>query len=160
MITLQQIKDLDPCYNPAKYAPDNWEGTAQDILRDKRVPPDDRLWVVCREEFIGKDLLFKFAENCCGQIVNYLPEDEQLEYCNVLSIIRIAREDNDHELRDAAWGAARGAAWDAAWGAAWDAAWGAAGDEFCYMLADMIDGTFEDFYLIDRLEKIREIKSE
>jgi len=29
-------------------------------------------------------------------------------------------------------------------------------DEFCLMLADMVDGTFEDFYLLDRLVEIND----
>jgi len=28
-------------------------------------------------------------------------------------------------------------------------------DEFCLMLADMVDGTFKDFYLLDRLERLK-----
>lgn len=184
-ITYNDIKNLNPCYDPIKYIGKNWKGTLQDILRMSEVPPEDRLWVTCHEEFIDKELLFKFAENCCWQIVNYLPDNEQLEYCNLLCIIRLSRETNDqnirhtarytarHTARHTAWYSAMGAAKDAvrdtardtvwytawdvirgvAWNAAWDATMDAAKDEFCLMLADMIDGTFKDFYLIDRLTK-------
>jgi hypothetical protein len=44
--TLDDIRELGPCYDPAKYAPEAWEGTLVDILDAQAVPVADRLWVV------------------------------------------------------------------------------------------------------------------
>ena len=170
-ITIEDIRKLNPCYDPSKYMKDGQKVTVQQILRSKKVPPGDRLWVVCREKFINKEILFKFAENCCWQIVGLLPDDEQLEHRNILLTIRLGRETNDYKLLDKARNAAGSAVWDGIWNAAWDAVWNAAGnavwnaagnaardgarnaardaarnagrDEFCLMLADMIDGKMD-----------------
>ena len=134
-LTIADIRNLGPCYEPSRYLSTNWAGTIQDILRMDNTPPGDRLLVACHERFINKETLFKFAENCCWQIVGKLPKNEQLEYCNILSIFRIARETGDDAARDAAR----------------DAAWG----EFCLMLADMVDGKeigLDDMFLMDRLQ--------
>lgn len=122
MITIADIRDIGPCYNPSKYLKEDWNGSIQDILRMKNVPADDRLWVACNKQFISEDLLFKFSEQCCWEIVGFLPEDEQLKYCNILCIIRLARETSDDDLRYAARNAAGNAAGNVAWNVAWNAA--------------------------------------
>ena len=52
-ITIKEIRALGCCYDPSKYLPENWTGTALDIINMSEVPPRDRLWVLCREQFIG-----------------------------------------------------------------------------------------------------------
>lgn len=185
-MNIEDIRSLKPCYDPSKYLSESWQGSVQDILRMKNIPPQDRLWACCNEGFIAKDILFKFAENCCWQIVNTLPDNKQLEYCNILCILRFARDTNDKELRIAAgyaaWyaagdeardatrsaaesaagyaaeSAAGCAAWYAARSADGSAAGSAAGDELCFMLADMIEGVeFNDDNMY-LLSRLEEIK--
>jgi hypothetical protein len=138
-ITLQEIRDLNPCYDPAKYLPENWTGTVLDILNVKDCPVEDRLWVVLREEFIDAKTLRLFSVWCAREALKLVanPDTRSVEACNVAE--RYANgEATDEELsaanadawaawdaRDAARAAAR-AAWAAARAAAWDAAWDAA----------------------------------
>ena len=166
-MNVQDIRNLNPCYDPSKYLKEDWVGSVQDILRMSDVPPYDRLWVCCRNEFIKEDLLFKFSEQCCWEIVEFLPEDDQLEYCNILCIIRYAREIKCDETLYAAKSATRYAAEFATKSVAESAAEYAAEfaaehaadlaaelaaryaaksasmykwcDYFCHLLADMID---------------------
>ena len=65
-ITVPMIRAFvpPPCYEPTEVIPEDWEGTAIDMLKEKRVPPEDRLWVVLREEFIDAKTLRLFACRC------------------------------------------------------------------------------------------------
>lgn len=53
MLTIDDIRSLNCCYDPTKYLDENWEGSVLDIVNMSKVPSRDRLWVVCREQFIG-----------------------------------------------------------------------------------------------------------
>ena len=137
-ITLQEIRDLEPCYDPAKFLPEDWTGTVLDILNVEKCPAEDRLWVVLREQFIDARTLRLFAVWCAREALKLIkkPDSRSIDACNVAE--RYANgEATDEELadaRDAAWAAwaagAAGAAGDAwAAGAAWaaaSAAWAAA----------------------------------
>ena len=59
--TLADIRALNPCYDPAKYAPEDWSGTALDVLRAKQIPAADRLWVVLHKGWIDDRTLRLFA---------------------------------------------------------------------------------------------------
>jgi hypothetical protein len=124
-ITLQEIRDLSPCYDLAKYLPENWTGTVIDILNIKDCPAEDRLWVVLREEFIDARTLRLFAVWCAREALKLVknPDTRSVEACNVAE--RYANgEATDEELsaaRDAAWAAWAASDARAAW-AAWDAA--------------------------------------
>ena len=60
-ITINDIRSFKPCYDPTKYLPEDWRGTAVDILRVTACPFEDRLWVVLREELIDAKTLRLFA---------------------------------------------------------------------------------------------------
>lgn len=72
-VTYEQVLDMHPCWlgTPAgrrrlkRYA-DRLGGkaTALDILRLNRIPVDDRLWIVLREDFIPAQVLHEFACRC------------------------------------------------------------------------------------------------
>ncbi len=132
-ITLQEIRELNPCYDPANYLPENWTGTVLDILNVNECPSKDRLWVVLREEFIDARTLRLFAVWCAREALKLVenPDARSIDACNVAE--RYANgEATDEELsaaRDDAWAAARAAAWDDAWAAARAAAWAAARDD-------------------------------
>ena len=131
-INIKDIRSLNPCYDPAKHLPEDWQGTVVDILKHQTIPPRDKLWVVCREELIDARTLRLFAVWCARQ-VEHLMTDERSKNALVVAE-RFANGHATSEELDAActaaWAAAVAAAWDAAWNAAvaaaWDAAWNAA----------------------------------
>ena len=43
--TINDIRNLEPCYDPAKYLPEDWTGAALDILNVDDCPAQDRLFV-------------------------------------------------------------------------------------------------------------------
>jgi len=137
-ITLQEIRDLSPCYDPSKYLPENWEGTVIDILNVEQCPATDRFWVVLREDFIDAKKLLLFAVWCARGALKLVPNPDtrSIEACDVAE--RYANGEATKEELDAASDAARAAsdaasdaaraasdaASDAAWAAS-DAAWAA-----------------------------------
>ena len=123
-ITIDDIRSFEPCYDPARYLPEDWTGTALDILRVTDCPATDRLWVVCREELIDSRTLLLFAVWCARQALSQVdnPDPRSIAACDVAE--RFANGNATRDELDAAWEAA----WDAAWAAARDAAWEAARD--------------------------------
>ena len=120
-ITLQEIRELNPCYDPAKFLPEDWTGTVVDILNVEDCPAEDRIWVVLREEFIDAKTLRLFAVWCAREALKLVenPDVRSIEACNVAE--RYANgEATDEELSAAAWAAS--AAWA---GSAARAAWAA-----------------------------------
>jgi hypothetical protein len=135
-MNLNDIRKLEPCYDPAKYLPEDWEGTAVDILRVKDCPQEDRLWVVCREGWIDGRTMRLFAVWCARQSLKLVdnPDPRSIAACDVAE--RYANGEATKEELDAARDAALDAtctaactaAWSAAWAAAWDGARAAAWD--------------------------------
>ena len=136
-VTVSQFLGFSPCYSEEKIrelAGGKTEFTALDVLDMTKVPAEDRLWAVLREEFIDAHVLHEFSCRCAEQALALVdnPDPRSIE------AIRVKRawlkgEATDEELsaawaaassaaRDAAWDAARAAAWSAAWDAAWSAA--------------------------------------
>ena len=128
--TVENIREWNPCYDPVTgidangdqvndgFLPEGWSGAALDILRVTDCSPEDRLWVVAREECIDARTLRLFAVWCARQALVLIdePDPRSVEACNVAE--RYANGDaTNQELA-----AARAAAWDAAWAAAWAAA--------------------------------------
>ena len=141
IFTIEDIRSWKPCYDPGRHLPEDWSGTAADLLKLDTIPPQDRLWVVLREEVIDAKTLRLFAVWCARQIEHLFTDDRSKQAIEVAE--RFANgQATDEELaaaRVAAWdawtaawaaaddaAAARDAAWLAAWLAAWDAAAAAA----------------------------------
>ena len=145
--TISDIRSFAPCYDPSRYLPEGWCGTALDVLGVEACPAVDRLWVVLHDGWIDDSTLRLFAVWCARQalalVENHDPrciaardvaeryangqatEDElaaSAAACAAASAAACAA------ARAAALAAARAAAWDAAWAAARDAAWDAARD--------------------------------
>ena len=138
--TIQDIRDLDPCYDPIKYLPEDWKGTVIDILDVKECSEEDRLWVALREEFISEKILRLFAVSCARKALKLVenPDPRSVEACNVAE--RFAHGEATKEELRTAWEAAE-AAWEAAArDAAWDAAGAAARDAQTCLLFDVLDG--------------------
>ncbi len=136
-ITINDIRSFDPkpCYDPARYLPEDWTGTALDILRVTDCPAEDRLWVVCHEDLIDARTLRLFAVWCARQALALIdnPDPRSIAACDVAERFANGQATND-EL-DAARDAARDAAWDAARDAAWAAAWDAQERQLRLMLS-------------------------
>ncbi len=126
------IQSWKPCYDPAKYIPITWHGTAVDVLDMKEVPVEDRFWVIVRSEIISERTMRLFAVWCARQVQHLMTDQRSLDALDVAERYahgKATKEELD-AARAAAWAAAGAAArdeeWAAARAAAWDAAWDAA----------------------------------
>ena len=153
-MTIQDIRDMDPCYDPGEYLPEDWEGSVIDILNIADCPAKDRLWVVLREKFIDAKTLRLFAVWCAREALKLIDKpdprsiaarDVAERYANgeaTADELAAARDAAGaaawvaarasalaatHATHEAAGGAARASALAAAWVAV-RAAWSAAGD--------------------------------
>ena len=114
MKTIDDIRKLCPCYDPCLYLPEDWTGTALDILKFDEAPAEDRLWVVLRTGWIDDKTLRLFAVWCAREALKLVdePDPRSVDACDVAE--RYANGDaTDDELaaaEDAAWAAAKAAA--------------------------------------------------
>jgi len=134
-ITIKDIRDLDPCYDPVRYLPRGWSGTVDDLLYIEGCPIDDVFWVVLRDCFLPENLMHEFA-CCCAESVLHIFETKHpgdgrprkvIDAKRKFVLGEIDRQDLD-TASGAAIGAARYAARYAAMSAARGAAWSAARD--------------------------------
>ena len=131
-ITLKDIRDLDPCYDPAKHLPEDWHGSLLDILNLKGPSPEDKIWVVTG--LLDDKTKRLFIAWCAREALKLLenPDPRSVAACDVAEKFALGKA-TEEELKgaraaardaaDAAWGAAWAAAWGAVWAAARDAAW-------------------------------------
>jgi hypothetical protein len=56
-ITMAEIRSWHPCYDPSRHLPEDWSGTALDMLRQGQIPPHDRLWAVLRQQVLDDRML-------------------------------------------------------------------------------------------------------
>ena len=61
-ITLKEIRDLDPCYDPSLHMKEDWEGTLVDFLQIDVIPNHNRIWVAVR--LAPRTLVEIFAIDC------------------------------------------------------------------------------------------------
>ena len=47
-VTLEDLRKLNPCYEPSTKLGENWSGTLIDILDHKDIKPDDKIWAVSK----------------------------------------------------------------------------------------------------------------
>ena len=136
-MNIEDIRKHEPCYDPTKYLPDDWEGDALDILRVDEAPAQDRLWVVLRHDWIDDKTLRLFAVWCAREALALIddPDPRSTEACNV------AEKYANGEAADDELAAARAAARAAAWAAARDAARDATRDAQIKQLILMLEET-------------------
>ena len=129
-ITIADIRELEPCYDPDKYLSEDWQGTLTDILGVKECPPGDRIWVVT--QLLDDKTNRLFAVWCARQALALVdnPDPRSIAACDVAERFAYGEATREELL------AARDAAWDAAWVAAWDAAWVAARNAVWYAARD------------------------
>jgi hypothetical protein len=136
--TTADIRNWGPCYDPSRYLAETWQGTALDILNDKRIPFKDRLWVILRTDLVSEKLMRRFAVWCARQVQHLMVDKRSLYALDVAEAYAENRwlvddadyvkawEDELDAARDAAEAAARAAASAASQAAARAAAWNAA----------------------------------
>ena len=125
-VTLDEFLSFEPCWmddeqgrRRLRYYARKLGGSADalEILALRRIPADERLWAVLREEFIPAPILHEFACRCAEDALSRIDNPDPRSI-NAIAIKRrwIAGEATDEELaaaRTAAW-AAQAAAQDAA----------------------------------------------
>src|SRR4051812_34299604 len=82
MVTL---REWGPCYDPSRYLPEAFRGTAIDILENDAIPAQDRLWVVLRTALVSEKLMRLFAVWCYRQTLIHTPNQDPrcIEAANV-----------------------------------------------------------------------------
>jgi hypothetical protein len=85
--TIQDIRSWKPCYNPNRYLPEDWSGTALDMLKHTTIPAKDKLWLVLRDSVMSSKDLRLFAVNCAKRAQtyprNYTPDPRTLKAIEV-----------------------------------------------------------------------------
>ena len=137
--SLEDIRKLNPCYDPGKYAPENWQGTALDVLKAGQVPAADRIWLVCHKGWIDDRTLRMFACWCAREALARIDNPDPRSINAVEVAERYANGDATKTELTAAWAAARAAASAAASAAARSAAWAAARDAQAKQLIKMLE---------------------
>jgi len=118
--TFTDIQIRDPNYDIGEYLPENWSGTALDILRYEEMPAELQLWIVLRPESLDDKTLRLFAVWCARQVQHLLTDPRRVAALDVAE--RFANgQAPETELREAQAEATpkpvpKGAN-DAAWGA-------------------------------------------
>jgi len=119
-ISIEDIRKCNPCYDPAKYLPEGWQGTALDILNIDAAPAKDRIWVCTRDGVLPKEVARYFAIWCARQVTHLMKnplslkalDDAEKFLRGEISKDEFARSVLD--ARDAAYAAADAAAYAAA----------------------------------------------
>lgn len=96
IITVDMVRSWEPCYNPTEIVPEDWEGTALDVL-NLPIPAEDKLWVVLCEEAVSLDVLREFSHWCALEVAHL---------CDTPDIVMQYLNTGDEELRIAALDAA------------------------------------------------------
>jgi hypothetical protein len=110
--TIADIRSWRPCYDPNEYLPEDWKGNVLDILDNKEIPFDDRLWVICRTELVSEKLMRLFAVWCARQVQHLMTDERSTQALDVAEAFANGKA-TEQELA-----AARDPALDAAWDAA------------------------------------------
>lgn len=84
VFTYEDIKSWNPCYDPIKFIPNTWRGTAIDILDLKDVPCPDRLWVVLRTSLISEKCMRLFAVWSARQVQHLMVDQRSVNALNIV----------------------------------------------------------------------------
>jgi hypothetical protein len=83
-ITINDIRNWLPWHDPNHYLAESWEGTALDILNEKRIPFQDRLWVIMRTDLVSEKLMRKFAVWCARQVQHLMTDSRSIHALDVM----------------------------------------------------------------------------
>lgn len=78
VLTIKDLRDLEPCYDPSKYLSEDWSGTIVDFLKIDEIPFEDRLWAVLRSDFVSDKLMRLFAVFCARQVQHLIKDRRSL----------------------------------------------------------------------------------
>lgn len=146
--TLDELRKCGPCYDPVRWVPENWEGTAVDFLNIEECPAKDRIWMVTRRGLYYTDRQLRlFACDCAERALSRIKNPDPRSLRVVVVARRYAEGNAAKGELDAARYAARGVADDAAYSAAGFAVYSAAGSAA---------GSAEREWQIDRLKEYAE----
>ena len=103
LLTISDLRATNPCYDPTKYAAEDWTGTVLDILRAEAAPPHDRIWLATH--FIDDRTNRLFAVWCAREALKLTPApdprsvtacDVAERFCNRLAkLISMLEEANN-----------------------------------------------------------------
>ncbi len=109
VFTIADIRSWKPCYNPNRYLPEDWSGTAVDLLKIEVIPAKDRLWVVLRPDCIDDKTLRLFAVNCTRRTMRRIPNPDPCSLPAIEVAERFANGQATKEELATAYAAAYGA---------------------------------------------------
>lgn len=91
--TYKHIKSWNPCYDPIKFIPIDWKGTAVDILNIDKIPFEDRLWCVLRNELVSDKVMRLFAVWSYRQTLKFIknPDPRSIKAANVAENFALGR---------------------------------------------------------------------
>ena len=135
-ITVDLVMSFNPCYDRETinklFAGKKWM-LPTTVLKLDTVSYGDKLWLLCRSDFLDDKRWRLFACDCAERVLSIFekeyPDDNRPRKAIETARLFANGEATQKELdaawdaaSDAAWSSARSAAWDAAWSASWDAA--------------------------------------
>ena len=135
-LNVEFFNSHNPCYPAQDALGEGWEGTILDVLENKNIPADDRLWAATREGVLSDKTLRLAAVEFVrktpisdGKTVFDLLTDERSKNALLIAERHAKGQATDEELNTAraaamaaardAWGVLRYAAWAAVW-ATWE----------------------------------------
>jgi hypothetical protein len=82
LFTIQDIRSFRPCYDPSRHLPEDWSGTALDLLEHPTIPDVDKVWLMRQPGVMTDKGLRLFAVNCARRAQtypkNYTPDPRTL----------------------------------------------------------------------------------
>ena len=99
--TIEDIRNMGPCYDPSSFIAEDWEGTLIDILDIEKCPAGDRIWVVSR--LLDDRTNRLFAVWCAREALKLVeePDPRSVHACNVAEKFALG-EASAKEMRSAA----------------------------------------------------------
>lgn len=123
----EDIKAKNPCYDPVKYIPTTWRGTAVDILKMENIEFLDRLWCVLRDDLISERVMRLFAVWSYRQTLEFVPNQDPRSVACADAAEQFALGNITTEQLSEAGTKAEAAVWSGVGRAAREAAWSAVG---------------------------------
>lgn len=151
-LTWSDFDQYKPCYSPQeKYG--DFSGTILDLLKDERIPNEDKLWAFTRDGVMDDKTLRLFAVKCARQVQHLMTDERSINALDVAERYAngLATAEELAAARAAAWAAeaaaeaaaARAAAEAAAWAAEGAAAWAAAFANQVQIAIELINEFYE-----------------
>ena len=106
-LTWSDFDHHEPCYSPKERYGD-FTGTILDLLKDERIPDDDKIWAFTREGIIDDRTLRLFAVRCARRVQHLMKDQRSINALDVAE--NYANGLASDEDLEAAWEAARAAA--------------------------------------------------